>query len=69
MGEEQGMLTHHIKWLSNAFILLIFHSLSSFAAEPELEALSKPTATEPLPLGTLLDSEGNHSRSRLNKAP
>ncbi|MFG0454366.1 hypothetical protein [Shewanella mangrovisoli] len=52
------MLTHHIKWLSNAFILLIFYGLSSFAAEPELETLSKPTTTEPLPLGTLLDSEG-----------
>ncbi|MFV0596020.1 hypothetical protein [Shewanella sp.] len=52
------MLTHHIKWLSNAFIILIFYDFLSFAAEPELEALSKATTSESLPLGTLLDSEG-----------
>ncbi|AAN57660.1 hypothetical protein HRJ35_02315 [Shewanella oneidensis MR-1] len=58
------MLAHQLKILTNTFIILTFCSLPSLAAvpesEPELvfESLSKSTTTDPLPLGTLLDSEG-----------
>lgn len=60
------MLTHQAKVLSHTFILLVFCSLSSICAAREpvlvpehgLENLSPNTPSEPLPLGTLLDSEG-----------
>lgn len=60
------MLTHQAKVLSHTFILLVFCSLSSICAAREpvlvpeygLENLSQNTPSEPLPLGTLLDSEG-----------
>lgn len=60
------MLTHHLNRSSNAFILLLFCCLPSTGAAREpvltpeygLETLPQNPPSEPLPLGTLLDSEG-----------
>lgn len=58
------MLIHPLKVRANTFMILAFCCLPSLAtvpeSEPELifESLSKSSSTDPLPLGTLLDSEG-----------
>lgn len=58
------MLAYPLKTLTNTFIILACCSLPSFAADPEsgsgsvFGSLSSGKTAAPLPLGTLLDSDG-----------